>query len=233
MSYHIYCLNYGDKRTATITASFDAVGLSDKVTLCPGVSAEIVKAANNYLEEVLPYYYLVTSVTLGHISMMKMFLETSKKEYGIFCENDIRMHKDIKNKLPYYLGKMKELNLEILRLGYFMLSENVSDLEEVLPTIHKEGIIHSIYGAQMYVLNRSKCKEYIKKYTIDFFLKYFRDPSRHYYYPDNTIVKDGNTGLVYPMLTVEYIPDNWKSEHGDDTEYQTKSSKFNLTDDYY
>jgi hypothetical protein len=38
--------------------------------------------------------------------------------------------------------------------------------------------------------------------------------------------------VVYPLLALKYIPDDWVSEHGDDTEFQRDACKFNLTDDY-
>jgi hypothetical protein len=233
MSYHIYCLNFGDKRTAAITASFAAVGLSDKVTLCPGVSAEVIKEANNHKPEYFNYYYTICSIFLGHISMMKMFLETSDKEFGIFCENDIRIHKDIKSKIPYYLEKMKDLNLDILRLGYFIRNQTYLDSLKRI----KEGIYEKtnlgIPGAQMYVLTRQKCQKHVEKFNLQYLLHFFYGPKVYYYVDGNvTLVDDGKSALIYPMLALEYIPDNWNSEHGDDTEYQRDSCKFNLTGDY-
>jgi hypothetical protein len=232
MSYHIYCLNYGDKRTATITASFAAVGLSDKVTFCPGISMQTLKEANNNRREPRHYFYMVCSILLGHISMIQHYLDTSDEEFAIFCENDIRIHRDIKKKLPDYLSEMKKFELDILRLGYFVRSGiYLTNLEHITPTIFKNRGFLEIYGAQMYILTRAQCEKYVKKYTMQYFLANQFNPQVSYY-PDNTVVVDGNMAVVYPMLAIEYIPDDWVSEHGDNTEYQRDSCKFNLTDDY-
>jgi hypothetical protein len=164
---------------------------------------------------------------------MKMFLETSKEEYGIFCENDIRIHKNFKKKIPFYLDKMEELDLDILRLGYFVRNQNYLDsLKKIVPEIYERNNF-GIPGAQMYALTRKKCQHHVDKFNLQYLLNYFYGPKVYYYVDgDVTLVDDGKTALVYPMLALEYIQDNWISDHGDDTQYQRDSCKFNLTDDY-
>jgi hypothetical protein len=231
MSYHIYCLNYGDKRTATITASFAAVGLSDKVTFYSGIDVSKMKKANNYLPEVNCGMYKAWSATMGHRKMMKIFLETSDAEFGIFCENDIRLHKNIKKEIPYYLEKFQELNLEILLFGYLLTDKKTELSGKILSNIYD---INSVPGAQMYLLTRAKCEEFVKKYDINYLIASQYHPDKYFTFPDMIFTKHGRKAAIYPMLAVEFISNDWQSWHSGPPAFghQYTCMKNNLTNDY-
>jgi hypothetical protein len=229
--YHIYCLNYGDERTSTITASFSNVGLADKVTYYKGYNIEDVKKANNYLPEHHPNAYKIWSVTMGHLEMMKLFLQTDH-QYGIFCENDIYLHKHIKAKIPYYIDKMQELNLEILLLGYLLYRKDVELKKELLPTIYD---IRFVPGAQMYLLTRAKCEEFVNKYNINYLINLQYDFNRYAVYPDMIYTVFGKKAAVHPMLAVEYVKENWQPWHNSDMGALTHHKscyEYNITNDY-
>ena len=230
MSYHIYCLNHGDTRTPYITASFEKAGLSDKVTFHPGVSIASIKAANNDLPEVRANQYAGWSITMGHLTMMQDFLQNSQVEYGIFCENDIKIHKDFTDKITYCIESMRELNLEIFLLSYLL------DGLWLLEKQYKAGIFDysfSLCGTQMFMLTRAKCQEYVAKYNLAYLFA-AQEKSFLHYAADFILTKDGRKALIYPMLAVEYQVPGWQSHRSQDgdTLFHRSCCKYNLTDDY-
>jgi hypothetical protein len=227
MSYHIYCLNFGDKRKAAIQASFNNAGLEDKVTYHPGILISDVEALVGTKVKT-PIYYFNSAVTMGHIAMMKMFLQTDH-QYGIFCENDIKLHKDIKTKIPYYIDKMQKLHLEILLLGYLVNTLALIG-RCLLPTVF--AYENYLWGAQMYILTREKCIDLVNKYDTDYIIKAAHD-SKFVVNPDALLTKDGRRALVYPMLAVECVDDAWISpRHLADAMFHRKCMKYNLTADF-
>jgi hypothetical protein len=164
---------------------------------------------------------------------MKEFM-TSNFTYGIFCENDIRMHKNIKQLLPFYLDKMNDLDLDILSVGYLLPDKKIFNKDtQILFNLfeyHDEFV-----GAQMYILTRRKCEEYLQKYHMEYLIQ-CANMDKIFYYScvDYNFTKQGKRSAVYPMLALEYISDNWKSSHGGDdiTTYHCNCCKSNLNDDY-
>lgn len=133
----------------------------------------------------------------AHLDMIYDFYYNSQSPYGIFCENDIYIHKDIQTFLPKILLDFNILRLDILVLGYelpFIVDES---MEEYGFSFKKETNSKSKYtyhnypddlnGAKMYILSR-KYAEYILE-------RYYRG------YIDNTFID--NTGE--PFTCTEFI----------------------------
>ena len=60
-----------------------------------------------------------------------------------------------------------------------------------------------MWGSQMYLLNRTTAQRFLEKYTVDYAMGTLLDPSLPHFSPDWTLTKDGDRGLVYPMLALE------------------------------
>jgi GR25 family glycosyltransferase involved in LPS biosynthesis len=54
---------------------------------------------------------------LGHLEMIKTFLETSTKEFGVFLEEDVYIHKEFKERVDTLTGLILEKDLDILLIG--------------------------------------------------------------------------------------------------------------------
>ena len=51
--------------------------------------------------------------------MIKDFYFNTKFEYAIFCEDDVYIHKDLKNNISKIINDFKENKLDILLLSLF------------------------------------------------------------------------------------------------------------------
>lgn len=148
----------------------------------------------------------------GHLDMIYDFYYESDKCYGIFCEDDIHIHKDIVNIIPKILTDFNVLNLDILLLGYltpFVVDLSLSDMGF---SLKKETRIKPIYsyhnypdeltGSQMYVINRKHAKTILDKYYKKYADNTLID-SNKCFISDNLIPKEGNRALISPILSVK------------------------------
>jgi len=148
----------------------------------------------------------------GHLDMIYDFYYKSDKRFGIFCENDIHIHKDLIDILPKILNDFNILNLDILLLGClipFTIDKNNVNFSLKRETNAKSLFTYHNYpddlvGTQMYILSRKHAKNLIDKYYYDYADKNLESESNHSIFKsDNIIIKDGNRALIYPILAVE------------------------------
>lgn len=150
MSYHIYCLNGNTKITERITTSFRTANIINQVTFNQGYQYEEI--SNWYgINDRDQLHNLVC--TLGHAKSIELFLR-SPFEYGILCEDDIVIHRDIKTIIPQGVEMMKRHRLDVLLMGYLLRDRSV--LKAKLSDQCYRFAGNNISGVQMFMLTRAR-----------------------------------------------------------------------------
>jgi hypothetical protein len=198
-----YCLNFYENKREELKKRFDYLNIN--CVFYNGVS---------FLDERLRTheYKKTPSITLGQVDMIKMFL-MSDYEFGIFCEDDIYINKDLITNLPAICNDFKKLNLDILLLGY-LLPFKINVYNPHFKLLHNNDNLSyytyndDLWGAQMYMYSKKQAKYIIEKYNYDY------NNTEVPFSADFILTKDGtNRALITPIMAIE---DN-----------------SNITDDYY
>lgn len=218
MSIDIYCLSYNNvKRKLQMEDRFTKLNL--KCTFYNGVGMNDKRILNSNNCSSWPCMF-------GHLDMINNFYYNSEKEYGIFCEDDIYIHKDFNKILPNIIEDFKLLNLDILLLGYltqFEIKSNSmyfdlkSDMNNLKYTYHNYP--DDLWGTQMYMLTKKSAKYILEKYTLEYAINSMTNNTLQPFSSDWTITKEGNRALIYPMLAVE-ISDKKSGNLGQDTYHE-------------
>lgn len=220
-NFNIYCLSYNnEERKQQMMNRFTQLHLD--VVFSSGVAHtdERIKDRNLSLHE-----KCVWSVMYGHLDMLQQFYN-SGTEYAILCEDDIALHKDLRNKLFNILDDFKKLNLDILLLGYIYGADpdvfpiNVyldsSPIQENTTYCYYE-YPNYLWGTQMYLISRRHCK-----YILDTFVQFpyadttLQDKTMTHFSSDWTITKTGKRALIYPMVAVEVA---MNKDYGNNEQY--------------
>ena len=128
----------------------------------------------------------------------------SDKEYGVFLENDVYLHKNLKDELTYACYKLTELNLDILLVGYLL---NTTPENYGCRLVHTDNFNNfyqyddHLWGSHGFILNKKQAKYFKDKYTVEYAL----DPSRvEIMCSDWVFTKASkNRMLLFPPLIVE------------------------------
>lgn len=190
MSYDIYCLSYKNpERKSEMESRFKQLEIN--CIFSDGV------------------HHNDWSIMLGTLEVIQQFYN-SGKEFCIFCEDDVYIHKDLKLMLPKVMEDFKLMNLDILLLGYLIPFEIKSyyhgfELKSDNPNLNYtyHNYPDDLWGVQMILFSRSHAKYILEKYTIQYAIKSRKDPTLQPFSTDHTITKTGNRALIYPMLAVE------------------------------
>ena len=222
-NYDIYCLSFNNLRRMTAMENrFKQLDI--KCSFYDGVDSNDPRIFNNN-------GFGAWSCMLGHIDMIKNFYENSEKEYGIFCEDDIFIHKDFNKLIPDIIEDFKLMELDVLLLGYlipFKISSQYNGFEfkSMNNDLNNNSnndlkyVYHNypndLWGAQMYMLTKKHAKYLLDNYNIEYAIRTLTDNTLQPFSSDWTITKEGNRALIYPMLAVE-IADKKSGHYGQDT----------------
>jgi hypothetical protein len=218
MSYDIYCLSYKNpERKSQMESRFNQLEM--KCIFSDGVDH------NDW------------SIMLGALKILEQFYN-SDKEFGIFCEDDVYIHKDFKTMLPKVMEDFKLMNLDILLLGYLIPFEIRSyyhgfELKSDNPNLNYtyHNYPDDLWGGQMILFSRNHAKYLLEKYTLEYAMKTRTDESLPPFSGDHTITKSGNRAIIYPMIAVE-THDKTYSHLGQDT-FHENCNKCNYDHDIY
>lgn len=146
-------------------------------------------------------------IMFSHLDMLETFLH-SDAEFGIFCEDDILLYKNIETYLPEIIAQFKRHNLNILLLSYLttykLLEQKVHPHHQLQePTFACLTYGDDTWGAHMYMLSKASAKQLHDTYTLDYAVRTLTDPHLAPFSPDWTLTKDGKRALLYPMLGLE------------------------------
>lgn len=219
MSYDIYCLSFKNpERKAQMESRFKQLEID--CIFSDGV------VHNEW------------SIMLGTLEVMKQFYN-SDKEFCIFCEDDIYIHKEFKTRLPKIIEDFRLMSLDILLLGYlipFEIKSNYHHFELKSDNTDLNYTYHNypddLWGVQMILFSKSHAKYVLEKYTMtEYAIKSRTDPTLQPFSTDHTITKSGNRALIYPMLAVE-TADKISGHWGQDT-FHENCKKCNYNPDIY
>jgi hypothetical protein len=222
MDVEVCCLNFMDEaRRTRMTERFN----------CQGISVYFVDPVYHTDPRIDPRLdKRTTSNMLGHLDSIRHFYEDTTKPYAIICEDDILLSKHFATDLPKIVNRYKELNLDVLLLGYLLptrLTENTPGFKRL---DELEGYtfydFHHLWGSQMFLIHREHAKFLLDKYTIAYATAHLDRP----YSADWTLTKDGKKALLYPMLALEEGAE--KSNHKGQCEFHQKCFIANYSDVY-
>jgi GR25 family glycosyltransferase involved in LPS biosynthesis len=166
------------------------------------------------------------SIMYGHLDMIQTFLN-SDKEYGIFCEDDILVRKDFSMYLNYIINNFKELNLDVLLLGY-LCSNDIRQYSNFPEKPINNYTLHpfkyysydsrpesGMWGTQMYMLHKTQARFLINKYSKDYADKTIYDKNIIPFAADWTLTKEGNKAVIFPIIAIENGKSKYKDEYQD------------------
>jgi len=166
------------------------------------------------------------SCMIGHLDMIQTFYDNSEKEFGIFCEDDIFIHKDFVKILPDIIEDFKLIELDVLLLGYlipFKISSEYNGFEFKSVNNDSNNLKYvynnypnDLWGSQMYMLTKKHAKYLLNNYNIEYAIRTLKDNTLQPFSADWIITKEGNRALIYPMLAVE-MADKKSGHQGQDT----------------
>lgn len=199
----IYCLSYkNETRKQKMLTKFGSLGWP--VYMYDGVGPEDSRIQEHQL----------SSCMLGHMDMISKFYHESSKEYGIFCEDDICIHRRLAEYLPSILAEADRLQLDLIMLGYLMnyhINYNGLYGHIEIGTIESETG-HNIYtfddnlwGTQMYMISKAYAKELLDNYGMEYAIVWKNNPEEYTCYAADWIItkKTIKRVLVYPPLCIE------------------------------
>jgi len=178
-----------------------------------------------------------SSCMYGHLDMIYQFYYNTNKTYGIFCEDDILIHKDFKKLLPKIIQDFDYLKLDVLLLGYlvtfpiseyykeFPLKNNIYTKTESYPYNYYE-FYNDIWGTQMYMISRENAKKIIDKYYYDYLEKTLKESNLPPFSADWTITKDGNRALLFPLIVIEDGKQNYEHDGQHNFHYNSFSNNY-------
>jgi len=216
--YKFYCLTYkNERRRANMEQRMQKCNIDCE--FIEGVNVdEDVRIKNETFDKKTKAMW---SCMFGHLKAIETFYK-SNNEYAIICEDDIYLRKDINEYIPDIITDFKHFNLDILLLGYLVLSEPTKEYFGYFNPKQdpKLGCVKSpftysqygwLWGTQMYMINRSYADTILKKYLYSPFFDYTilnektnRGLDLIDFCSDATITLQTEKRMaIYPMLAVE------------------------------
>jgi len=211
MAIKFYVVNHkNNERRQRMIDRFDKFGIIPKF---------IPEAINDHDPRVVeldktyvPGGFSVISQMVNHLDCIQHFANTSEEgDYGVVCEDDIHLHKDMMTILPRLIIDYEKHGLDIMLLGYLMNHKiipndayrnqclgirKVSESEDGSISYFDYG--KELWGAQMYLFNLRAAKSIIETLNME-----YARSGLHTYSPDWAITKFGRKMCIYPMMGVE------------------------------
>jgi hypothetical protein len=210
-----YCLSFNNfERKQRMTKLFNSLNISCRMST--GVS----KDDPRILKNLDPSQKRVWSCMYGHLDMIRDFYENSNNNVAVFCEDDIKINKNLKTYLPQIIVDFADLNLDVLLLGYlaefkikdiykdFSLVKELHYMKEPLPTLKNikrfkyHNYNETIWGTQMYMISKTYAK-----FLLDTYSRNYAEISIIYkvcpFSADWIITKKGKRALMTPIMAIE------------------------------
>ena len=205
-----YCLNYNnEKRKKDMKRRFETLNIN--CVFSQGVDFAD-KRISDYSELIDDGTKRVWSCMYGHLDMIHDFYYKTNKDFGIFCEDDIYLHKNLTNYWPRICLDFTSLKLDVLLLGY-LLQTNPNDSSDFAMQrlfINSSPFTYYsfpdyVWGTQMYMLSRKHAKYLLDKYgsMSGYAERTITDKSITPFSADWTLTKDGNRAIITPIIVVE------------------------------
>jgi len=215
--YQFFCLSFNNNtRKENMKRRFETIGVD--CIFNEGVSSEDIRIKGRNV------YTKCWSCMYGHLDMINDFYYNTNKSFGVFCEDDILIHKDLYNLMPKIMSDFDYLNLDVLLLGYllqFKVDKNnyytnfsIKNTHDDSGTYTYHHFSNDVWGTQMYMLSRNSAKKILDKYSFSsgYADKTMLDSTLIPFSADWTITKDGNRALISPILAVEDNETNYEHD---------------------
>jgi len=202
MKINFYTFSFNNpQRKAKMEEQFAAEGIPlEFVEPVPSTDSRLTEAPDNIKR--------LWGIMFSHLDMIKTFLN-SDADFGVFCEDDIRLRKNIAPLLPEIMLQFRRYNLEILLLSclcsyvpvevYAHQPHGVIEHPYVYLTYHD-----NLWGAHMYMLDRKTAQKHLDKYNLAYAKETLTNSNLTHFNPDWTLTKDAtNKAALYPMLSLE------------------------------
>lgn len=208
-NYEFYCLSFNNKeRKESMMSRFEKIGIP--CNFYEGVTFDDHRIANRMNPNVTGRW----SCAYGHLDMIHNFYHNSTKEFGVFCEDDLLIHKDLKSFMPKITKDFKELNLDVLLLSSllpFKMNEQIPGFKRkstsYINSIDKEynyyNFVNEVWGTQMYMVSKKQAGVLLDKYYTDYADMSLNNPDMTPFSADWTLTKDGNRAMIFPMFASE------------------------------
>jgi hypothetical protein len=140
--------------------------------------------------------------------MLRTFIN-SDADFGVFCEDDIRLRKDIKKYLPEIMLQFRRHNLEILLLSCLCPYVPVEVYAHDPHGVFEHPLVYltyqdNLWGAHMYMLDRKTAQKHLDKYNLAYAEETLVNSNLTHFNPDWTLTKDAERkAAIYPMLSLE------------------------------
>ena len=204
-NYKIYCLSYNNsERKQSMKTRFEK--LKANYIFYDGVNFTDPRIHKESYKQCWSCMY-------GHLDMIKLFYNDPNTNFGVFCEDDIIIHKDFVELMPKIIQDFTYLNLDVLLLGYligFKIDKHNPDFTLKNNDVNSDkynyyNYPNELWGAQMYMLSKENAGKILEKYdqNNNYAIKTLVDKSMTPFSADWTITKDGNRALIYPCIAVE------------------------------
>lgn len=200
-----YCISFNNReRKEAMEGRFSRLGVTAKF-----FGSVTVRDPRIQVYEIPDEIKRAWAITYEQLDMINDFYLHSEKEFGIFCEDDIFIHKDIISYLPRITQDFKQLNLDILLLGYltsYKIEEYFTDYTlkgQMEPPFKYHNYPNDLWGSHMYMVSKESAKKILDTYYNGYIDKMLLDNTLPYFSPDWTITKFGNRALIVPILGVE------------------------------
>ena len=174
----------------------------------------------------------LASVFYGHLDNIADFYD-SGKPYGLFCEDDVHIHKNLGKELPIIIGEFNAMQLDILLLGY-MTTKTVEWWQNEYQLVYDGRSAPYRYhrypqdqwGIHLFMISRSYAKTLLETFGPDYAAKAYNNPNMTCCNPDWTLSKHTqNRALRYPMMAVEDGKGNY--DHHGQGEFHRESHRKN------
>lgn len=206
----LYCLSFQNPtRKQRMSDIFKTLGVETISNISEGVPHDDPRLTHSNNRNAWSCMY-------GHLDMIHRFYYETTKPFGIFCEDDIYIRKDLKEILPSIISDFERTKLDVLLLGY-LATFKVETVNDTIPGFDRfdetypfgfynyNNPIIDIWGTQMYMLSRYNAKLLLDKYNYEsgYAERSLEDETMTHFSADWTITKDGKRAIISPMIAVE------------------------------
>ncbi len=196
----VFCLSSAgnETRRMRMRQRMDEVGLAFSFLSAPLTPADVrTMIAARGEAEPAGFEHQQAAVILGHLRLIREFVEQTRAPHGIVCEDDVYLRRTIARDLPGIVSEFDARRLDVLLLGYLWPWRDVG---ADAPGYRFCDYDDETWGAQMYLLSRGYARHLVETYTLDWALTY--GASRPFAV-DFIITKAGRRARLSPMLAVE------------------------------
>lgn len=226
-----YCVAYNSpERAKTMRGRFQKMGL--ELHIHGGVQMDDPRLQfTDQMEK-----RRLASVFYGHLDNIQAFYDTGKP-YGLFCEDDVQIRRDLATELPTIMGEFNAMSLDILLLGY-MTTNPIEWWHHGYTLVYDGGsdvpyryhrYPENQWGVHLFMISREYARRLLDQYDATYASRVETDPELPTYNPDWTLSKwTQKRALRYPMMAVE--DGRGKYEHWGQGEFHRNSHLANYVE---